>query len=103
MKPIEQDIMTLADLIGRKETLIRDMRNAVKRLKDDELTVSLSLTPKSSGVLTRSNGNELLQAAIDSQAEWIIDRVYDTAIQNLEKEIAPLLEKIQQDKEQSDE
>lgn len=99
MTPIEQDIMTLADLIGRKETLIRDMRNAIKRLKDDELTVSLSLTPKSSGVLTRSSGNAVLQEAIDSQAEWIIDRIYDTAIQNLEKEIEPLLEKIQQDKE----
>ena len=103
MTTVEQDIMALADLIGRKEVLIRDMRNAVKRLKDNELAVSLSLTPKSSGVLTRSNSNDLLQEAINSQAEWIIDRVYDTAIQNLEKEIAPLLEKIQQDKEKDDE
>lgn len=89
----EADVVKLASLMQQKEILVRDMRNAVKRLNDDKtLTVEVSLTHGVSVTPLRSN--EILEKAIDLQSEWIIDRIYDTAIHSLETEIASLAERV---------
>ena len=91
----EPDVIKLAELMQQKEILIRDMRNTVKRLNESQDLIIV--------VEVRRNGrdnplrkNERLRASIESQSEWIIDRIYDTAIQNIEKEIAPLADKVMQ-------
>ena len=50
--------------------------------------------PKDSGRAFYNVAYQELQDAIDSQYEWIIDRIYDTAIHNLETEIALLAEAV---------
>ena len=89
----EPDVIKLADLMQQKEILIRDMRNAVKRLNEDK-TFMVDIQILHGQAINAIRGNARLRNAINSQSEWIIDRIYDTAIQNLEKEIALLAEKV---------
>lgn len=91
----EPDVIKLADLMQQKEILIRDMRNAVKRLNEDKtLMVDVHLVHGRTVSALRSN--EHLKAALNSQSEWIIDRIYDAAIHSLENEIAVLADKVMQ-------
>ena len=90
----EPDVIKLADLMQQKEILIRDMRNAVKRLKDNELMIGVTLIPNNTGQVNALRHSEILKSAIDSQSEWIIDRIYDTAIHSLEDEISLLAKKV---------
>ncbi|SLJ84453.1 hypothetical protein [Psychrobacter sp. DAB_AL43B] len=92
----EADVMDLADMVQRKKTLIKDMQNSVKRLNDKELVVSINLIPSHSGQVGLLRDCGTLKIAIDLQSEWIIDRIYDTAIQLLENEIVRLAEKLKQ-------
>ena len=89
----EPDVIKLAGLMQQKEILIRDMQNAVKRLNDDK-TLMVDIQILHGRVSNALRSNERLKASIDSQSEWIIDRIYDTAIRNLEVEIAPLAKKV---------
>lgn len=88
----EPDVIKLADLMQQKEILVRDMRNAVKRLNDKELVIDIQILYGQS--VNAIRGNARLRDAINSQSEWIIDRIYDTAIHSLETEIASLSEKV---------
>ena len=90
----DADVIKLAGLMQQKEILIRDMRNAIKRLKDNELMIGVTLIPNNTGQVNALRHSEILKSAIDSQSEWIIDRIYDTAIHSLETEIASLSEKV---------
>lgn len=90
----EGDVIKLAGLMQQKEILIRDMRNAVKRLKDNELMIGVTLIPNNTGQVNALRHSEILKSAIDSQSEWIIDRIYDTAIHSLEDEISLLAKKV---------
>ena len=88
----EADVIELAQLMQKKEILIRDMKNAVKRLNDKELVIDIQILYGRTVKALRND--EHLRSAIDSQSEWIIDRIYDTAIHSLETEIAVLAEKV---------
>lgn len=88
----EPDVIKLADLMQKKEILIRDMKNAVRRLNDKELVIDIQILYGRTVKALRND--EHLRSAIDSQSEWIIDRIYDTAIHSLETEIAALAEKV---------
>ena len=90
----EPDVIKLAGLMQQKEILIRDMRNAVKRLNDKELVIDIQILYGRTVKALRNDGH--LRSAIDSQSEWIIDRIYDTAIHSLENEIAVLADKVMQ-------
>ncbi|MGP5531186.1 hypothetical protein ACTXMK_05200 [Psychrobacter celer] len=92
----DPDVIKLAGLMQQKEILIRDMRNVVKRLDGTEHKAMLDIQFVHDRRITALRSNERLKDAIDSQSEWIIDRIYDTAIQNIEKEIAPLADKVMQ-------
>lgn len=99
MKTIEQDVLKLAELIKRKDDIITDRGILAERLESDNKPALFAQ------LLLNKGGRDLLRAdhdlmkAVAQKSEWIIDRIYDTAIQNIEKEIAPLFEKIQQHKE----
>lgn len=86
------DVIELAGLMQQKEILVRDMRNAVKRLNDKELVVDIQILYGRTVKALRNDGH--LRSAIDSQSEWIIDRIYDTAIHSLEDEISLLAKKV---------
>ena len=87
------DVNKLADLMQQKEILAAETRNTVKRLNEEKGSVLvIEVTRKNMSSALRQN--DRMRAAIDSQSEWIIDRIYDTAIQTIEKEIALLAEKI---------
>lgn len=91
----EADVIKLAELMQQKEILIRDMRNAVKRITEDKtLVVDINLTYQVA--VTPLRRNKALADAINAQSEWIIDRIYDTAIHSLENEIALLADKVMQ-------
>ena len=90
----DADVIKLAGLMQQKEILIRDMRNAVKRLNDKELVVDIQILYGRTVKALRNDGH--LRFAIDSQSEWIIDRIYDTAIHSIENEIAVLADKVMQ-------
>jgi hypothetical protein len=89
----EPDVIKLAELMQQKEILIRDMRNTVKRLNESQdliIVVEVSRNGRDNPL----RKNERLRESIESQSEWIIDRIYDTAIHNLENEIAALADKV---------
>ena len=89
----EPDVIKLAGLMQQKEILIRDMRNAIKRLNEDK-TFMVDIQILHGKSVNAIRGNARLRDAINSQSEWIIDRIYDTAIHSLETEIASLSEKV---------
>lgn len=95
MKPIEIDILRLAELIKRKDDIITDRKILSERLESDNKPALFAQ------LLLNKGGRDLLKAdrdlmqAVAQKSEWIIDVVYDTAIQNIEKEITSLFEKIQ--------
>ena len=87
------DVIELAELMQKKEILIRDMRNALKRLKEDK-TFMVDIQILHGQSVNAIRGNARLRDAINSQSEWIIDRIYDTAIHSLENEISLLAKKV---------
>jgi len=99
MKQIERDVLLLAELIKRKDDIITDRRIVAERLESGNKPALFAqlLLNKDGRDLLRSD-RELSQA-VAYKSEWIIDVVYDTAIDNLDKQIEPLLQKIKQSEE----
>lgn len=90
----EGDVLNLADLIKRKRAIIAERQDLVERSESEQkphFSIGLFYGRGSRNLF----GSDLdLKQAADSQFEWIIDRIYDTAIRNLEVEIAPLAKKV---------
>lgn len=90
----EGDVLNLADLVKRKQAIIDERQNLVERLESEQkphFSIGLFYGRGSRNLF----GSDLdLKQAADSQSEWIIDRIYDTAIHSLETEIASLSEKV---------
>lgn len=93
----EPDVIKLADLIARKKRLVDEMRHEIKLLNSGDAVLKIGVNPpKDSGRVFYKRCSQELQDAINSQSEWIIDRIYDTAIQSLENEISLLADKVMQ-------
>lgn len=90
----EGDVLNLADLIKRKRAIIDERQTLAARLESEKkphFSIGLFYGRGSRNLF----GSDLdLKQAADSQSEWIIDRIYDTAIHSLETEIASLSEKV---------
>lgn len=99
MKTIEQDVLKLAELIKRKDDIITDRGTLAYRLASDDKPALFA------HLLLNKGGRDLLRAdrelsqAVAYKAEWIIDVIYDTAIDSLDNQIEPLLQKIKQSEE----
>lgn len=90
----EGDVLNLADLIKRKRAIIDERQNLAERLESEQkphFSIGLFYGRGSRNLF----GSDLdLKQAADSQSEWIIDRIYDTAIHSLENEISLLAKKV---------
>lgn len=90
----EGDVLNLADLIKRKRAIIEERQNLVERLVSEQkpyLSINLFYSRGSRNLLESDLD---LKQAVTQRTEWIIDNIYDTAIRNLEIEIAPLAKKV---------
>lgn len=99
MKPIEADVLKLAELIKRKDDIITDRQILAERLESDDKPALFAHLLLNKGGRDLLSSDRELRNAVAQKMEWIIDVVYDTAIQNLNEEAAPLFEKIKQNKE----
>ncbi|WP_201572877.1 hypothetical protein [Psychrobacter nivimaris] len=78
----------LADLFKEKEALIGDMRRAQDSINNGAY---LRLLDVSDGRILQNNSivnTPRLTQSLEKNADWIIDRVYDQAISEIEREIA---------------
>lgn len=79
----------LADLFKEKEALIGDMRRAQDSISNGAY---LRLFDASGSNALQQNDSIVntprLTQSLEKNADWIIDRVYDQAISEIEKEIA---------------
>ena len=91
----EDGVLDLADLIKNKQDLIRARKGAMDVLNSiPNPSLSLLVAHKGRTKSLIFDSNQYLERALSKESEWIIDRVYDTAIHNLEKEILVLSEKV---------
>lgn len=91
----EPDVIKLADLIKNKQDLIRARKGAMDILNSiPNPSLSLLVAHEGRNKSLIFDCNQYLERALSKESEWIIDRVYDTAIHNLEKEILVLSEKV---------
>lgn len=90
----EGDVLNLADLVKRKQAIIDERQNLVERLESEQkpyLSINLFYSRGSRNLLESDLD---LKQAVTQRTEWIIDNIYDTAIRNLEIEIALLAKKV---------
>lgn len=90
----EADVLNLADLIKRKRAIADERQDLEKRLESEQkpyLSIGLFYGRGSRNLLESDLG---LKQAVTQRTEWMIDNIYDTAIRNLEIEIASLAEKV---------
>ncbi|MGM8938934.1 hypothetical protein ACS8E2_09605 [Psychrobacter glaciei] len=99
MKQIERDVLLLAELIKRKDEIITDRRMLTERLESDNKPTLFANLLLNKGGRDFLRADLELQQAVAHKSEWIIDVVYDTAIDNLNTQIEPLLQKIKQSEE----
>lgn len=99
MKPIEADVINLDDLMKRRQAIISERQTLGERMKLDEKPFLLASLFYSNGSRDLLQDDLDLKRALIQRTDWIIDSVYDTAIDNLDKQIEPLLAKIKNNKE----
>lgn len=90
----EGDVLNLADLVKRKQAIIDERQNLVERLESEQkpyLSINLFYSRGSRNLLESDLD---LKQAVTQRTEWLIDNIYDTAIRNLEIEIALLAKKV---------
>lgn len=90
----EGDVLNLADLIKRKRAITDERQKLAERLESEQkpyLSIGLFYGRGSRNLLESDLD---LKQAVTQRTEWMIDNIYDTAIRNLEIEIAPLAKKV---------
>ena len=93
----ESAVIELSDLIKDKQDLIEAMKGAMKMLTDvPNPSLFLSVRHEERNKSLIFDGNNYLKRALAEESGWIVDRVYDNAIQNIENEIAALADKVMQ-------
>lgn len=91
----ESAVIKLSDLIKDKQDLVEARKGAMKMLTDvPNPSLFLSVRHEERNKSLIFDGNNYLKRALAEESEWIVDRVYDNAIQNIEKEIALLAETV---------
>lgn len=88
--------LDLADLIKRKKAIISERRTLEERLNSDKkpnFSISLFYGNDSRELLNKDRD---LEHALHQKTEWMIDIIYDTAIQNLEDEIAVVAKQLKE-------
>jgi len=93
----EDHVLNLSELIRNKQDLIRARQAAMGDLISIPnpslfLTVRHNYCHKS----LIGDSNNYLNRAMSEEVSWIVDRVYDNAIQKIDTEIAELAEKVMQ-------
>ena len=99
MKPIEADVINLADLMKRRQAIISERQELGERINSDRKPFLITRLFYGKGGRDLFQDDLDLKQALDQRTDWIIDNVYDTAIDNLDKQIEPLLAKIKNNKE----
>lgn len=94
MNEIEATILVIARLISAKQKLVRRKRADEVRFKEmnpDSVAVRIYNDSDDEFLFDSSSEeqeiNEIMDSALISRMSWIIDNVYDKAIQDIEKEI----------------
>lgn len=91
----ESAAIKLSDLIKDKQDLIEARKGAMKMLTDvPNPSLFLSVRHEERNKSLIFDGNNYLKRALAEESGWIVDRVYDNAIQNIENEIALLAETV---------
>ena len=92
----ESCALDLADLINRKQAIVSERRTLAERLElDKKPSFNIQLF-YSNGSRELLNKDRDLRQALHQKTEWMIDTIYDTAIQNLDAEIAVVAKQLKE-------